>query len=61
MTFTKVAALAIEALEHRRKAFAPEANMHRLGAVSHATERAAEKYGELTQAIEALKELQRPE
>ena len=58
MKFTKVAAVAIEALEARRKVFAPEANMYKRGmVVSPATERVAARYAELTEAIEELKDL----
>lgn len=57
MKFVKVAALAVEALEKQRKVFAPEANMRRMGIVSHATEKAAAHYAELTEAIEELREL----
>jgi len=57
MTFAKIAALAVAALEKERRTVAPEANMHRLGVVSHATERAMSRYAELTEAIETLKEL----
>lgn len=57
MKFSKIAALSIEALEHRRKTFAPEANMYRLGIVAPCTEKAHAHYKELTEAIEELKDL----
>jgi hypothetical protein len=58
MKFEKIAALAIEALEARRKAWAPEANMLlKMGIDSYSTQRAAKHYAELTEAIEELKEL----
>lgn len=57
MKFSKVAAIAVEALEHRRKVFAPEANMFKAGIQAESTERAHKRYAELTEAIEELKDL----
>ena len=57
MPFARAATLAIEALCRERKVFAPERNMHRAGISSPATERAARRYTELTEAIETLSEL----
>ncbi len=62
MTFAKVATLAIDALKERRKVFCVEANMYWAGIQSPATERAKDRYMELTEAIEELRELaKRPE
>lgn len=57
MKFTKLAAISIEALEHRRKTFAPEANMFKRGIIAPGTEKAHARYAELTEAIEELKDL----
>lgn len=49
--------MAIEALQKERKAWAPEANMHKAGIVSFPTERAKRNYDELSEAIAELQEL----
>jgi len=50
----KVTRAAVEALKKQRHKYAFDANMYKLGVVTHYTEQCAKKYAELTVAIEKL-------
>lgn len=57
MPFRRAAAIAVEALKAQRGRYAFDAKMHAGGIETVATERAAKRYRELSEAIETLAEL----
>lgn len=57
MTTARAIRVAVEALEAQRRSVAVNANLHRLGVDTPATQQAGTRYDELTEAIAIIEEL----